>query len=48
VIARIWHGTTATSKADAYLAFLQARAVPDYRSTHGNLAVQQHEICAVA
>ena len=39
MIARIWHGTTLTSKADEYLAFLQARAVPDYRAVSGNLAV---------
>jgi heme-degrading monooxygenase HmoA len=39
VIARIWHGTTLTSKADVYLAFLQERAVPDYREVPGNLAV---------
>jgi len=39
VIARIWHGTTSTAKADDYLAFLQARAIPDYSSTPGNRAV---------
>jgi heme-degrading monooxygenase HmoA len=39
VIARIWHGTTLTSKADEYLAFLQERAIPDYRGVPGNLAV---------
>jgi heme-degrading monooxygenase HmoA len=38
VIARLWHGTTSTAKADEYLAFLQARALPDYRSTPGNIA----------
>jgi len=38
VIARLWHGTTTTEKADAYLAFLQARALPDYRGTPGNIA----------
>jgi len=38
VIARIWHGTTPASKADAYLAFLQQRALPDYRGTPGNRA----------
>lgn len=37
MIARMWHGTTPTAKADAYLAFLQARALPDYRGTPGNL-----------
>jgi heme-degrading monooxygenase HmoA len=37
MIARIWHGITPTAKADAYLAFLKARALPDYRGTPGNL-----------
>jgi heme-degrading monooxygenase HmoA len=35
MIARIWHGTTPTAKADAYLDFLQRRAVPDYRAVPG-------------
>jgi heme-degrading monooxygenase HmoA len=39
VIARIWHGRTPSEKADAYSAFLNERAIPDYRSTPGNLAV---------
>ena len=39
MIARIWHGTTPTAKADDYLAFLKARAIPDYSDTPGNLAV---------
>jgi len=38
MIARIWHGRTTTAKADEYLAFLQRRALPDYRGTPGNLA----------
>ena len=38
MIARLWHGTTPTAKADAYLAFLKERALPDYRGTPGNLA----------
>jgi heme-degrading monooxygenase HmoA len=38
VIARMWHGKTLTAKADEYLAFLQRRALPDYRGTPGNLA----------
>jgi len=37
MIARQWHGTTPTPKADAYLAFLVERALPDYRGTPGNL-----------
>jgi len=39
MIARIWHGRTPAAKADAYLAFLESRAVPDYRRIAGNLAV---------
>ncbi len=38
MIARIWHGRTPTVKADAYLAFLRERALPDYKSTNGNCA----------
>jgi heme-degrading monooxygenase HmoA len=30
---------TPRGKADDYADFLNARAIPDYRSTHGNLAV---------
>lgn len=39
MIARLWHGVTLAEKAEAYLAFLQARALPDYRATPGNLSV---------
>jgi heme-degrading monooxygenase HmoA len=38
VIARLWHGTTTTEKADEYLTFLRERALPDYRRTPGNIA----------
>lgn len=38
MIARLWHGTTPSAKADEYLAFLQARALPDYRGTPDNIA----------
>ena len=38
MIARMWHGITPTDKADEYLAFLQQRALPDYRGTAGNIA----------
>jgi heme-degrading monooxygenase HmoA len=34
----MWHGITPTDKADEYLAFLQQRALPDYRGTAGNIA----------
>jgi heme-degrading monooxygenase HmoA len=40
VIARLWHGRTPTEKADDYLAFLLARAIPDYASTPGNVTAQ--------
>ena len=36
MIARIWHGRTIIAKADAYLAFLEERAIPDYTSIPGN------------
>lgn len=39
MIARIWHGVTPASRADDYLRFLEVRAIPDYRSTPGNVAV---------
>ena len=38
-IARTWHGRTAASRADEYLAFLIARAIPDYQSIAGNRGV---------
>ena len=38
MICRIWHGRTPRDKADAYAAFLEARAIPDYRSVTGNLS----------
>lgn len=42
MIARIWHGRVPTAQADAYLAFLLERALPDYRATPGNLAAFVH------
>ena len=39
MICRMWHGITPSSKADAYAAFLERRAIPDYRSVPGNLSV---------
>jgi heme-degrading monooxygenase HmoA len=39
-IVRIWHGRTLREKADAYWRFLHDRAIPDYRSTPGNLEVK--------
>ena len=39
MILRMWHGTTARDKADAYERFLIDRAIPDYRSIAGNLDV---------
>ena len=40
MIARIWHGRTRLEKADEYARFLEARAMPDYRGTPGNLGAQ--------
>ncbi len=39
MIVRIWHGRVPTSKADAYRAFLNKRAIPDYKSVEGNRGV---------
>jgi len=39
MIVRMWHGRVPTEKAQAYREFLNARAIPDYRSTPGNLSV---------
>ena len=39
MIVRIWHGRTTRAKADRYERFLIERAIPDYRSTPGNLDV---------
>jgi heme-degrading monooxygenase HmoA len=38
MICRIWNGRTTREKADAYAAFLEARAIPDYRAVAGNLS----------
>ena len=39
MISRMWHGKVPTSKAEAYREFLNSRAIPDYRSTGGNISV---------
>jgi heme-degrading monooxygenase HmoA len=39
MIARIWHGVTPKSKADAYLEYLNKTGVPGYRAVAGNLSV---------
>ena len=39
MIVRMWHGRVPTEKAAAYRTFLNARAIPDYRSVPGNLGV---------
>jgi heme-degrading monooxygenase HmoA len=38
MICRMWHGRTLRAKADAYAAFLEQRAIPDYRAVPGNLS----------
>jgi heme-degrading monooxygenase HmoA len=35
----MWHGRVPTAKAAAYRAFLNSRAVPDYRSVAGHISV---------
>ena len=37
MIARFWHGRVPLATAEASAAFLEARAMPDYRSVPGNL-----------
>jgi heme-degrading monooxygenase HmoA len=39
MIVRTWHGRVPTPEAERYRAFLQARAITDYRSVEGNLSV---------
>lgn len=39
MIVRMWHGRVPTAKAARYRAFLNERAIPDYRSVPGNEAV---------
>lgn len=39
MIVSMWHGRGPTSKAAAYRAFTNARAIPDYQSVEGNLSV---------
>src|SRR5688572_10409092 len=39
MIVRMWHGRVPTAKADAYRAFTNGRAIPDYRSVPGNVSV---------
>lgn len=39
MIVRIWHGTVPAPRAGDYREFLNARAIPDYRSVEGNLSV---------
>jgi heme-degrading monooxygenase HmoA len=37
MITRIWHGTTPAAKSGEYLELMRTVALPDYRSTAGNL-----------
>lgn len=39
MICRIWHGRTSRERANEYAAFLEQRAIPDYRSVPGNIDV---------
>ncbi len=39
MITRTWHGRVPAAKTEAYRNFLNARAIPDYQSTAGNLGV---------
>ena len=45
MIARIWHGIVPTRKSDKYLQLMRTVAIPDYRSTLGNLdAICLHRV----
>jgi heme-degrading monooxygenase HmoA len=39
MIVRMWHGRVPTERAAAYRAFLNSRAIPDYRLVRGNISV---------
>ena len=39
MIARIWHGVTASAKAEEYVEYLNETGVRDYRATEGNQGV---------
>ena len=39
MVVRMWHGRVPTAKARSYRAFLNARALPDYRAAAGNISV---------
>jgi heme-degrading monooxygenase HmoA len=39
MIVRMWHGRVPNGKAAAYRAFLNRRAIPDYRSVPGSVSV---------
>ncbi|HET6900015.1 MAG TPA: antibiotic biosynthesis monooxygenase [Vicinamibacteria bacterium] len=39
MVVRMWHGRVPAEKADRYREFLNARAIPDYRSVPGNISV---------
>ena len=39
MIVRMWHGRVPAAKASRYREFLNARAIPDYRSATGNVSV---------
>ena len=39
MIVRMWHGRVPSEKARLYREFLNARAIPDYRSVRGNISI---------
>ena len=36
MMARIWHGRVVSGKADAYMQYMEATGLRDYRATPGN------------
>lgn len=52
MIVRIWHGQVPRAKAEEYMALMERVAIPDYRSTAGNLGAMalrrdERKICHV-
>ena len=39
-ITRVWHGVTRAEHADAYLEYIVATGIEDYKKTDGNLGVE--------
>jgi heme-degrading monooxygenase HmoA len=40
VVARVWRGWVATERVDAYVGYIDATGLSEYRNTPGNLGAQ--------